>query len=182
MCCDPICICEFLDFIVPSLIVFIFRFANDHFVFIGGSPVPMLDTRKQKFAQHVQNWKTFAKRAFSIYNTVFVWLWYLFDELYNNDISCLCTPGLPVQVRDSVLEEHEKVTMATDRVNRGYQIDQLEKGFENGSAALPYGKIAASAILQRMARKQPYYKRNEAHVCSFYARGECTRGSSCPYR
>lgn len=28
----------------------------------------------------------------------------------------------------------------------------------------------------------PSYKRNQAHVCSFYVRGECNRGKACPYR
>lgn len=91
-------------------------------------------------------------------------------------------PGLPVQVRDSVLAEHERVNLASEDVNRGFQIEQLEKAMENGSAALPYGKVAPSALLQRMARKQPYYKRNQAHICSFFVRGECNRGSACPYR
>jgi pre-mRNA-splicing factor RBM22/SLT11 len=90
--------------------------------------------------------------------------------------------GLPVQVRDSVLAEHERVNLAAEDVNRGFQIEQLEKSLENGSAALPYGKIAPSALLQRLARKQPYYKRNQAHICSFFVRGECDRGSTCPYR
>jgi hypothetical protein len=89
---------------------------------------------------------------------------------------------LPVQVRDSVLAEHERVNLAAEDVNRGFQIEQLEKSLENGSAALPYGKIAPSALLQRLARKQPYYKRNQAHICSFFVRGECDRGSTCPYR
>lgn len=33
-----------------------------------------------------------------------------------------------------------------------------------------------------MARNNPYYRRNKAHVCSFWVKGECTRGASCPYR
>lgn len=47
-----------------------------------------------------------------------------------------------------------------------------------------YGKIVTppSVLLQSLARKQPYYKRNLPHVCSFYARGECNRGALCPYR
>ena len=27
-----------------------------------------------------------------------------------------------------------------------------------------------------------YYKRNRAHVCSFWVKGECKRGDECPYR
>ncbi len=91
-------------------------------------------------------------------------------------------PGLPVQVRDSILAEHEKVTLASEDVNRGVQLEAFERAMENGTAALPYNKVAPSALLLRMARKTPYYQRNRAHICSFFVRGECSRGSSCPYR
>lgn len=33
-----------------------------------------------------------------------------------------------------------------------------------------------------MARRDPYYERNKAKLCSFYARGACNRGDLCPYR
>ena len=36
--------------------------------------------------------------------------------------------------------------------------------------------------LLRLARKNPNYRRNLPHICSFYARGECNRGDECPYR
>lgn len=37
-------------------------------------------------------------------------------------------------------------------------------------------------MLKQLARTDPYYKRNRPHVCSFFAKGECKRGSECPYR
>ena len=37
-------------------------------------------------------------------------------------------------------------------------------------------------MLKQLARTDPYYKRNRAHVCSFFVKGECTRGDECPYR
>ena len=39
-------------------------------------------------------------------------------------------------------------------------------------------------LLQKLAarRAAPYYKRNQARVCSFWVRGECKRGAECPYR
>lgn len=51
----------------------------------------------------------------------------------------------------------------------------------------PYGQLgkapsAQSEMLQKMARKAPYYKRNLPHVCSFWVKGECKRGEECPYR
>jgi pre-mRNA-splicing factor RBM22/SLT11 len=37
-------------------------------------------------------------------------------------------------------------------------------------------------MLKALARTDPYYKRNRPHVCSFFIKGECKRGSECPYR
>lgn len=37
-------------------------------------------------------------------------------------------------------------------------------------------------MIQKLARTAPYYKRNRAHVCSFFVKGECRRGAECPYR
>lgn len=45
-----------------------------------------------------------------------------------------------------------------------------------------YGKALPSDTILKLQRTAPYYKRNRAHVCSFYIRGECTRGAECPYR
>ena len=39
-----------------------------------------------------------------------------------------------------------------------------------------------NASLVKLARKKPFYQRNLPHLCSFYARGCCTRGARCPYR
>lgn len=34
----------------------------------------------------------------------------------------------------------------------------------------------------KIARNTPYYKRNQAHICSFWVKGECKRGEECPFR
>ena len=34
----------------------------------------------------------------------------------------------------------------------------------------------------KLARTDPYYKRNRPHLCSFWVKGECKRGAECPYR
>jgi len=39
-----------------------------------------------------------------------------------------------------------------------------------------------NSVISKLARNTPYYKRNRAHVCSFFLKGECTRGEECPYR
>ncbi|CAH8389660.1 unnamed protein product [Eruca vesicaria subsp. sativa] len=36
--------------------------------------------------------------------------------------------------------------------------------------------------IRMLQRTSPYYKRSRAHICSFFIRGECTRGDECPYR
>ena len=37
-------------------------------------------------------------------------------------------------------------------------------------------------MLKQLARTDPYYKRNRPHVCSFFVKGDCKRGTECPYR
>jgi len=54
---------------------------------------------------------------------------------------------------------------------RGENVTQFEQG--NG---------AGHELLKKIARTAPHYDRNRAHVCSFFARGQCTRGDECPYR
>jgi len=41
---------------------------------------------------------------------------------------------------------------------------------------------AGKEMLKQLARSEPYYKRNRAHVCSFFLKGECNRGDACPFR
>jgi pre-mRNA-splicing factor RBM22/SLT11 len=41
---------------------------------------------------------------------------------------------------------------------------------------------AGKEMLKSLARTDPYYKRNQQKVCSFFVKGECKRGSECPYR
>eukprot|EP01006_Ploeotia_vitrea_P052836 TRINITY_DN6772_c0_g1_i1.p2 TRINITY_DN6772_c0_g1~~TRINITY_DN6772_c0_g1_i1.p2 ORF type:complete len:291 (+),score=33.19 TRINITY_DN6772_c0_g1_i1:49-921(+) len=101
--------------------------------------------------------------------------------------------GLPVQVRDSFIKESEQLTIPKSEVNREWFTMQQEKRFANGEMTV-YEQMAkdraegltssdpnVSALL-RLQRTAPYYKRNRPHVCSFFAKGECTRGASCPYR
>ena len=55
----------------------------------------------------------------------------------------------------------------------------------DGDKSLLGGTKASSAgkeMLKQLARTDPYYKRNRPHVCSFFVKGECNRGSECPYR
>ncbi|KAG3035745.1 hypothetical protein PC121_g533 [Phytophthora cactorum] len=95
---------------------------------------------------------------------------------------------LPVQVRDTVLAREEggdqlAVDVPESDANREWFSQQHSRMLEQEGAVSAYGKASGSAnnALLRMARREPYYKRNRAHLCSFYARGECNRGDECPY-
>ncbi|CAI5737076.1 unnamed protein product [Hyaloperonospora brassicae] len=97
---------------------------------------------------------------------------------------------LPVQVRDAFLAKegdggdgHGAVNVPASDANREWFSQQHLRMLEQEGAVSVYGKAtgAGSSALLRLARREPYYKRNRAHLCSFYARGECTRGDECPY-
>jgi len=90
--------------------------------------------------------------------------------------------GLPVQVRDKFLEEmgQDKVSLPSSRIGRDYQIQEMKKA-ESADDTGSYTK-AAHPMLKRLARMTPYYKRNEARICTFYVKGACNRGQDCPFR
>jgi len=89
--------------------------------------------------------------------------------------------GLPVEVRDKFLEEHQRINMPESRVGKQVAIDQVAQQLANGDT--PYGKAGpAHHLLMKLARKDPYYKRNQARICTFFVKGECNRGQECPFR
>lgn len=94
--------------------------------------------------------------------------------------------GLPVQVRDSTLDEYEKINLPDSDVGREYMIEQHEAKMASVSLGATYGKVdkasASAVMLTKLAHKTPYYRRNAPHLCSFFAKGSCNRGDLCPYR
>ncbi|KAJ3136364.1 RNA binding motif protein 22, partial [Irineochytrium annulatum] len=90
--------------------------------------------------------------------------------------------GLPVQVRDAVLNVEE--TAPRSDVNREYFVQKMEGLLGPTDTLVNYGKSesVAKQALRKLARAEPYYKRNQAHICSFYVKGECKRGEECPFR
>lgn len=44
------------------------------------------------------------------------------------------------------------------------------------------GSLRGAADLANIRGPKPYYKRNQAKICSFFVKGECNRGARCPYR
>ncbi|KYR03003.1 CCCH-type zinc finger-containing protein [Tieghemostelium lacteum] len=87
--------------------------------------------------------------------------------------------GLPVQLRDAALQGQYESTPTSD-INIRYQSTLNQKAIENGE--INYDDFQPTEMLKQLARTQPYHKRNEAHVCSFYLKGTCNRGDACPYK
>lgn len=91
--------------------------------------------------------------------------------------------GLPVQVRDSILGT--KQDLPKDEINREYHNQVLDQAMSQADASEAWGPHKSqppSDVLAKIARTAPYYKRNRAHICSFWVKGECRRGEECPYR
>ncbi|KAJ1643998.1 Pre-mRNA-splicing factor slt11 [Coemansia erecta] len=91
--------------------------------------------------------------------------------------------GLPVQVRDSALSIQDNVPR--DEANRRDYLARAAGELETAGEQVDFSGRAQPAgreMLKRMARTEPYYKRNRAHICSFFVKGICTRGNECPYR
>lgn len=66
-----------------------------------------------------------------------------------------------------------------DLFTKNESLVQARAGIDYESS---YGKVRPNDTIMKLQRTTPYYKRNRAHICSFYIRGECTRGAECPYR
>jgi len=94
--------------------------------------------------------------------------------------------GLPVQVRDHALAIKDDVPK--QGANRDYYVQNADRQLATTDGTTPYGELAiirdagTNELLKKLARNQPYYNRNLPHICSFFVKGECTRGEECPYR
>lgn len=93
--------------------------------------------------------------------------------------------GLPVKVRDKVLREAgasgEVSAVPQSMANRAWYTAQQERALEQGQDLVGTSALA-HAKLSEMAQMEPRYERNLPKLCSFFATGECNRGSDCPFR
>lgn len=103
--------------------------------------------------------------------------------------------GVPTQVRDSILEEHERMKRPESDVMVQFTMEQFERDSEADKSLL-YGGHGSGAggplrggtsnahtrLMEKMRAKKPYYERNKARICSFFVAGTCNRGEKCPYR
>lgn len=93
---------------------------------------------------------------------------------------------MPVQVRDHALAIKDDVPK--QGANRDYYVQNADRQLATTDGTTPYGELAiirdagTNELLKKLARNQPYYNRNLPHICSFFVKGECTRGEECPYR
>ncbi|XP_076915360.1 zinc finger CCCH domain-containing protein 40-like [Bidens hawaiensis] len=91
--------------------------------------------------------------------------------------------GLPVQVRDTALSIDSNDSIPKSDVNREYFAEEHDRRARAGlDYESSFGKERPNDTILKLQRTTPYYKRNRAHICSFFIRGECTRGAECPYR
>jgi len=83
-------------------------------------------------------------------------------------------------VRDAALGNSSSTALPQSIVGRDYVTQQNEALVASGQ--LPFDKVQYMPMAQKLARPTPHYERNKAHICSFFLKGTCTRGESCPYR
>lgn len=90
--------------------------------------------------------------------------------------------GLPVQVRDQILGIEDETPEQTTNRDHFFQIRspnpaKFDRG-KNGSV----GKEALLSLKTQFEQNNDLLKyRNLPYVCSFFLKGQCNRGSSCPY-
>ncbi|CAH2074118.1 unnamed protein product, partial [Thlaspi arvense] len=93
--------------------------------------------------------------------------------------------GLPVQVRDTALNiitTHDH-SIPRSHVNREYFAGEHDRMNRDGlDYESSYGKTQPNDTLLKLQRREPFYKMNKPHVCTFYTSGRCTRGEECAYR
>jgi pre-mRNA-splicing factor RBM22/SLT11 len=95
--------------------------------------------------------------------------------------------ALPGSITAPLLGYNAGGATAVSDYNRAYAMVTAEQAEAKGGAVVPYSGLASVApaaheALLRLGRTKPRYDRNAAKLCSFFARGECKRGSECPYR
>lgn len=93
--------------------------------------------------------------------------------------------NLPVQVRDLALPaaDRQAVVQARSEATREYAAAAHDRAIASGEVAKVYAQpTPKDSIAEKARRTEPSYGRNLARLCTFYAKGECTRGVYCPYR
>ncbi|KZT40836.1 hypothetical protein SISSUDRAFT_1059890 [Sistotremastrum suecicum HHB10207 ss-3] len=89
---------------------------------------------------------------------------------------------LPTQVRDTALALKNEAPNSD--INREYYSQNMDGKLDGAKSGLDTGRASSAGkeMLKELARSDPYYKRNRPKICSFFVKGECNRGTECPFR
>ncbi|KAI3915311.1 hypothetical protein MKX01_035570 [Papaver californicum] len=91
--------------------------------------------------------------------------------------------GLPVQVRDTAFAIDSNDSIPRSDVNREYFAEECDRRARMGiDYESSYGKAPPSNTILKLQWRAPFYERNQATPCTFYAKGACNRCAECPYR
>lgn len=96
-------------------------------------------------------------------------------------VSIATQSGLSESNRSFAISQAEKALSIQDSASSSTSttLATTSSGsFNSVAAMLP----EAHEQLLRLGRNRSNYSRNDAKLCSFFAKGECTRGDECPYR
>lgn len=88
--------------------------------------------------------------------------------------------NLPVQVRDKALGLQDE-DLPESVTGREFALKNMELTGQLDDRS-KFNTSGANQLLDNLKRTEPYYKRNQAKICTFFIRGECKRGAECPYR
>jgi pre-mRNA-splicing factor RBM22/SLT11 len=88
--------------------------------------------------------------------------------------------NLPVQVRDHAMGIQENLPLSD--AGKEFALSNMESSSELDSKIKRYGESSSNYILTKLARNEPYYRRNQARICSFFVKGSCNRDIECPFR
>ncbi|GJW18529.1 zinc finger CCCH domain-containing protein 49-like protein, partial [Tanacetum coccineum] len=87
------------------------------------------------------------------------------------------------KVRDTALNINSNDAIPKSDANREYFAEEHDRRARAGlDYQSSFGKAQPNDTIMKLQRTTPYYKRNQARICSFFIRGECKRGVECAYR
>ncbi|OLL22140.1 Pre-mRNA-splicing factor slt11 [Neolecta irregularis DAH-3] len=135
------------------------RFARDRIPCSGGYRGKNNDTKELIFVKRVQGSRIVARLVCWTFNTA----------------------SHRIQVRDAALKLVAQGPQSS--INREYFAQNNEGKLKDGDVPVGYNKAdsAARDLLKRLAKSEPYYRREKANPCTFFAHGNCPRGDTCPY-
>jgi pre-mRNA-splicing factor RBM22/SLT11 len=78
------------------------------------------------------------------------------------------------------MDSKDKVEIPKDDINRDFWAHEMN--IHKEELQLNYGNKINDATLKELSEKYSKSDKTLPNICVFYTRGECNRGSKCPYR